>query len=194
MRIVAALAIGAATVLAAPAAAQDQGDLSLEEIIHTELAPETQAIASELTRLSGTPRLFDEILPQIADEAKSGFIRANPQMQLGIITVVDRVAVSLVSRRPELDSYLARIWAAAFSDEEMQDLIDFYSSETGQKFSRALPQVLAVQTAAAQNWAQSVGAELALRVREELEAALATEQRALTGEPLAQPPTGDVAQ
>ena len=106
--------------------------------------------------LTGTARLFDELLPNIADQAKNNFIRANPQMQLGIISVVDKVAVQMVSRRPELDQYLARVWASGFTEEEMQELIDFYSTETGKKYAIALPQLLAVQTAAAKEWAKSV--------------------------------------
>ncbi len=39
----------------------------------------------QLVKLSGTARIFDEVLPNIADQAKNAFIRANPQMQLGII-------------------------------------------------------------------------------------------------------------
>ena len=61
--------------------------------------------------MSGTARIFDTLLPDVADQAKKAFIRANPQMQLGIITIVDKVALEMVNRRPELDRWLARIWA-----------------------------------------------------------------------------------
>jgi hypothetical protein len=184
--LLAAAAVALAAVLGvAYALAQDRDEnlSDFEAILSMELDPASQAVAAELTRLSGTPRLFDEILPRIADDAKTAFIRANPHMQLGIIGVVDRVAISMVGRRPELDAHLARIWAAAFTAEEMQDLIDFYSSETGQKYAQLLPQVLALQSAAAQRWGQSVTADLTQRVRSELQAAVIAEERALTGPP-----------
>jgi hypothetical protein len=111
-------------------------------------------------------------------------------MQLGIIDVVDRIAITLVSRRPELDEYLARVWASGFTNEEMQDLVDFYSSETGKKFAQVLPEVLAVQTAAAQEWAKSVSAELTRKVVAELRAAVAAEQKALQSD-VAGPATGE---
>jgi hypothetical protein len=184
MRVLFVAFLIALAALSAPAGAwaQDaaQADQSaVQTIIETELPPERMALAMKLVELSGTTRIFDTILPDIAEESKTNFIRANPQMQLGIIAVVDRVALTLVSRRPELNQYLAKVWASGFSDEEMQEMVDFYSTETGKKFSLALPQVLAVQTAAAQEWGKSVAAELNQKVQEELRAAMAAEQEAL---------------
>lgn len=168
---------------AAQASAQDAAappdDSSLQKLIEAELPPERMELAMKLVQLSGTTRIFDTVLPDIADQAKNRFIRANPQMQLGIIAVVDKIALQMVTRRPELDQYLAKVWASGFTDPELQELIDFYSTDTGKKFSNALPQVLAVQTAAAQEWGKSVGEELNLRVQEELRAAMAAEQEAL---------------
>ena len=175
--VVLAVTIGAPPVLAQTAEAPEGP--ALQRIITTELPADTQELAMQLVRLSGTSRMYDEVLPMVADQAKNLFIRANPQMQLGIIDMVDRVALSLVGRRGELDQYLARVWASAFTNEEMQDLIDFYSSETGKKFAETLPELLAVQTAAAQEWGKSVNADLSQRVANELRAVLAAEQEAL---------------
>lgn len=170
----------AAIFSAAPAVAQDNTDPSaLRDIINSQLPPETQELADELVQITGTARLFDSLLPNIADEAKNSFIRANPQMQLGIIAVVDQVAVELVSRRRELDRYLANVWASGFTNDEMRELIAFYSSPTGEKFARLHPRILSVQTAAAEEWAKSVADELDARVREELAAATAAEREAL---------------
>ncbi|MGH6924180.1 MAG: DUF2059 domain-containing protein [Propylenella sp.] len=177
--LAASLVALAAVFGGAPVWSQNAGQTPLGDIIATELPPETKALADRLVQLAGTARLFDSLLPNIADTAKNTFIRANPQMQLGIIAIVDKVAVELVSRRPELDAYLARVWASGFTNDEMQELIDFYSSETGQKFAKLHGQMLAVQTAAANDWASAVADELDRRVREELRAAAEAEQKAL---------------
>src|SRR5687767_5400221 len=108
-RSFAAILVAAAVLGFVPAAAQDatQQNNAFTNIIEGDLPPETRELAIQLVKLSGTSRMFDEVLPMVADQAKNAFIRANPQMQLGIIDVVDRVALSLVSRRAELDEYLA---------------------------------------------------------------------------------------
>ena len=188
----AALLIALAAILGgAPAYAQDApaaDNSALQNLLTTELPPERMALAMKLVALSGTARIFDDVLPTVAEQAKNQFIRANPQMQLGIIAVVDRIAVQLVSRRPELDQYLARVWASGFTDEEMQNLIDFFSSDTGKKFSGALPQILVVQTSAAQEWGKSVSEELSVKVQAELKAAMAAEQEALQSDIAGPPP------
>lgn len=154
---------------------------ALQQIQSAEVAPEELAVARNLVELSGTSRAFDELLPNIADQAKNSFIRANPQMQLGIIEVVDRIALTLVSRRPQLDDMLARIWAVGFTHEELEELQAFYSSETGKKFASIQPELLGVQMGAAQQWSQSVSRELTEKVSAELRAAMAAEEERLTG-------------
>jgi hypothetical protein len=176
------LFLQAALLGAAPGFAQDQpaaGEGGVRDIMTMEFSEESLALAAKLVELTRTARMFDALLPNIADTAKNNFIRANPQMQLGIISVVDKVAVELVSRRPELDNYLARVWASGFSDSEMEELIAFYESDIGKKYAIALPQLLAVQTAAAEEWAKSVAAELNQKVQAELRAAMAAEQKAI---------------
>ena len=189
----AALLVAFAAVLGiVPAYAQEaptgSDSSALQKVLQTELPPERLALASKLVQVSGVARVFDDVLPTIAEQSKNEFIRANPQMQLGIIAIVDKVAIQMVARRPELDTFLARIWASAFSDEEMQALTDFYSSDAGKKFAARMPAMLAVQTSAAQQWGKSVAEELNTKVQAELKANVAAEQNALQSDIAGPPP------
>ena len=196
-RLLAALTIAAASSLAVVSAVaqtseQPSGN-ALQDMLAQELTAEQNALATRLVQLSGSARTFDEILPLVADQAKTAFIRANPQMQLGIIEVVDRIAITLVSRRPELDQFLANIWASTFTIEEMEELTEFYESDAGKKFADVLPELLAVQTAAAQEWGKSINEELTARVSQELRASMAAEQEAIQGD-IAGPAEGEAPQ
>ena len=155
---------------------------ALRSIVTQELSPESMALAMQLVKLSGNTDTFNVLLPNIADQAKNAFIKANPQMQLGIIEVVDRIALTLVNRRRDLDQALARIWASGFTNEEMQELIDFYSTETGKKFAELHPKLLGVEMATAQQWGRAVSAELTQKVSAELRATMSAEQKALQGD------------
>ncbi len=186
-RTLAALVVAIATLagpgLASAQEAKPQSEVdALQEMMTQEIPQEKLDLGLQLVRLSGTGTAFDELLPNIADQAKNAFIRANPQMQLGIIDVVDRIALTLVPRRAHLDSRLARIWAAGFSEEELRELVDFYSSDLGKKFAEQQPKILAIQVATAQEWGRSVSAELTQKVADELRAAIAAEQNALQGD------------
>lgn len=178
--------LSAAALLAQPAIAQTapaQEAGAAEGQTVNEPTPETLELAKQLVELSGSSRTFDEILPNIAEQAKNTFIRSNPQMQLGIITVVDKVALDLVERRPDLDRALERIWATAFNKEQLEDLIAFYTSPTGKRFAAIQPRLIAAQMSTAQNWSASVSEEMSRRVAEELRAQLAAETQSMEGAP-----------
>jgi hypothetical protein len=156
---------------AAEAAQQQPPEPSLEAL----------ELAQTLSDLTGTRRTYDTLLPNIADRAKTTFIRANPQMQLGIIDVVDKVALELVERRAELDRELARVWAIAFTEDELKELIAFYETETGKKLSSRHSKILALQMAQADRWAQAISAEMAQKVREQLQTEVRSEAQSLQG-------------
>ena len=152
---------------------------ALQKILQTGASAGADGPRDEARPVERVARVFDDVLPTIAEQSKNEFIRANPQMQLGIIAIVDKVAVQMVAGARSSTATLREIWASAFTDEEMQTLIDFYSSDTGKKFAIAMPAMLAVQTSAAQEWGRSVAEELNTKVQEELRAAVAAEQNAL---------------
>jgi hypothetical protein len=190
--LVVATLSAAALLLMQPALAQEDPAVAADTIMREpakEPTPETLELAKQLVELSGASRTFDELLPNIADQAKNTFIRSNPQMQLGIITVVDKVALEMVARRPELDSALERIWASAFDENQLEELIEFYNSETGKRFAAIQPRLIAAQMSAAQNWTGDISEEMTQRVAEELRAQLAGEAKAMEGAPGTVPST-----
>jgi len=171
-----AAALGLALALIQPASAQDQQPAPekapserIEEAQERQFDPAHLELAEQVIEAARVSREFDNILPNVADQAKTTFIRSNPQMQLGIIEVVDRVALEMVDNRAELDEVFAKIWASAFTQEELQALLEFYRSPVGEKFAERLPRVLAVQIGMAERWQQAISQELYGRVRNELE-------------------------
>lgn len=177
MRVsLAAILIAAATCGAA--LAQDAPKTAIETIRDAKVPQATLDLAMKLVKLSGTSRPFNVILPNVADETKNLFIKANPQMQLGVISIVDRLALTLVPRRADLDKALARLWISGFTVEEMQELVTFYESDVGKKFAETHPKLLSVEMATAQQWGLAVGRELSEKVAIELRTAVAADQQA----------------
>ncbi len=172
--LIAALAVAVGLATSAPAFAQ---------------APdaETLAVARQLVKVSGSGRTFDEILPNVADQAKTTFIRSNPQMQLGIIEVVDRVALSMVDRRRELDDRLAEVWIEFFDKAQMDALLAFYNTPAGQRLAEVQPRLLGGQLQIAQEWAQEIGEEIVQKVTGELDTMVKNETSRLesSGQPAA---------
>ena len=169
----------AAAGLSQPGFAQDSKQQTAESL--PPLTPEHLALAREAFVASKAGRAFDEILPVVADRAKATFIKSNPQMQLGIIDVVDRVALDLVQSRKTLDDGLIRVWARAFTPEDLVGIRDFFNSPAGQKFASEYPKVLQTQLAVSDNWTARLGNEMARRVKVELQKILKSDIKQLQG-------------
>ena len=145
------------------------------------LSEEHLQLAREVFIASKTGRSFDDILPNVAEQAKSNFVRSNPQIQLGVIDAVDRVALSLVPKRRELDNGLIRVWARAFTEEELRDLLQFFKSPTGQKFTENYTKVISTQLALAESWTTELSQMMARRTERELKKMVLQDAQNLRG-------------
>jgi hypothetical protein len=171
VRLLAAIAVAfAAWTAGYPVAAQE---IDAEEL----------ALARQVLDASRTGRPFDELLPNIADQAKTTFIRSNPQMQLGIIEVVDKVALDLVVYREDLEVRLTEVWALAFDKDELRVLLEFYNTPAGKKFGAIMPRILTSQIGLAEIWARELSQEMHKRVDEELTAMAKAEKKRLEAGP-----------
>jgi hypothetical protein len=93
-----------------------------------------------------------------------------PDLHAQITEIVGAEALKLVNRRPELDTDIARIWAAQFSEEELNAITTFYKSPAGQKFFQIGPKVIADSLSAARAWSDRIREELLATSREALKA------------------------
>lgn len=142
-------------VAAQPAAAQD--------VAESHLAAARSAIAA----LKATDQ-FDSILPQAAQALKAELIQKNPDLQADIIAIVDQVAISLASRRGDLEREAALAYARVFSEPELKEVAAFYASAAGQKLLTDGPAIMRDVFRAAEIWQNGVARDLAMQVAEEL--------------------------
>ena len=87
-------------------------------------------------------RGFDNVLPLLSEKVQDEIIRLRPDLYKQITDVVQQEALKLVARRADLDNDVARIWAKAFTEEELNSITAFYKSPAGQKFVDIGPQVI----------------------------------------------------
>ncbi|BBE71813.1 DUF2059 domain-containing protein [Oharaeibacter diazotrophicus] len=142
-------------LLAGPAAAEDYAA--------SHIAAAREAIAA-----AHASEQFDAILPVLADQAKALFQRSNPALVQEIDSVVNDVALSLASRRPELERELERVWAARFTEEELKAITAFYESPVGKKFGENMPLVIQDSMRSAGIWRDAISTELVTKSRDEL--------------------------
>ncbi|MEZ5811116.1 MAG: DUF2059 domain-containing protein [Rhizobiaceae bacterium] len=143
------------------------GAMAQEEISDAHLKVAREAIAS----INATDE-FDQILPGAAAELKNQLYQKNPDLQPMISEIVDDVALSLASRRADLEREAALAYARAFTEEELKGIVAFYTSPVGQKFIIDGPVVTRELFKAADIWRVGIGRDLAQETGKRLEEAV----------------------
>lgn len=168
-----------------------------------ELSESHREAAREAIRALGATDQFDLILPRAAAELKSTLIRAAPNYEQAITATVDEVALMLAGRRADLEREAGAIYARNFTEEELDAIAEFYTSDAGVKLLDNGAVVTRELLRAAEIWANGITRDLAVESDAALEARLgaATPSEGETGgDPAAgvmsQPvtPEGDAAQ
>lgn len=134
-----------------------------QDISESHLAAARAAVTS-----ARTAEGFNNVLPALAEQVQTTLIAQRPDLHKEITAAVDAMALSLAVRRGDLDNDVARIWAKAFSEEELLAITAFYKSPAGTKLAEIGSQVLQDSLQVVQGWSQRVGEELLEKSREEL--------------------------
>ena len=150
---IAALAVA---MIASPAQAQEFTDGHLA----------AARAALEATEATTT---FDQVLLGLAGQIKEQRISFSPDKLETIDEVVNEEVLKLATRRGDLESEAARIYAKTFSEDELKAIAEFYASDTGKKFLRDAPLVARELSRAAQVWTEGVKRDLTQAVAKRLD-------------------------
>ena len=103
---------------------------------------------------------FDSILLRSAEQIKANLTLANPNFSDDISIVVDDEAIKLASRRADLENEAANIYTENFTQEELNEIAVFYSSETGKKLLKLSPGMGRELLRAAEIWGAGITRDL----------------------------------
>lgn len=115
---------------------------------------------------------FDSVLPQAAQELKARLIQQNPNLEELIDTTVSEKALELASRRADLEDEAALAYARVFSEQELDEIAQFYNSPAGQKLLSDGPIVTREVIRAAEIWRRGITRDLTNGVTEQLQGAI----------------------
>ncbi|MBN9047116.1 MAG: DUF2059 domain-containing protein [Rhizobiales bacterium] len=107
---------------------------------------------------------FDEILPQAARALAAELIQKDPNLQELISKTVDEKALELTARRADLETECARVYAKAFTEDELKAITAFYTSPAGKKLLTEGPIVTREVVKAANIWQNGIARDLAHNV------------------------------
>lgn len=111
---------------------------------------------------------LDTVLPILVQRVQTRLISLRPDLHAEISSAVQDVALKLAARRADLDSAIALIWARIFTEDELNQISEFYNSSVGKKLVEMGPEIGATTIQSVDNWSSRVGEELLDKSREEL--------------------------
>lgn len=139
------------------------GGATAQEISPSHLQAATDAFAA-----APSVGELDALLPFVSESVQNRLIRTRPDLFREIAEVVEAQALALSVRRTDLGNDMARIWARQFSEEELNQITVFFTSEAGQKYKEIAPQVGQDMIRTSRAWSNRVGEELYERALDEL--------------------------
>ncbi|MBL4890751.1 MAG: DUF2059 domain-containing protein [Rhizobiaceae bacterium] len=117
---------------------------------------------------TGTSAPLDNILPIMAEQAKSQLISGRPDIAATISDVVDDATIALAPRRGDLENEVAAIYAKIFTEVELTEISDFYRSDAGKKLLAEAPIMERQIKQASQTWGSGVRRDLSQAIGEKL--------------------------
>ena len=109
--------------------------------IAQELPPEQLALARQYVDLTDRASIFEITMVEIGIGTMRQIVQLNPEISAQTDEAVGSVLEEYRGRKSELLDQFARVYAARFTIEELQEIVAFYSTPTGEKLAQANTEV-----------------------------------------------------
>jgi hypothetical protein len=155
MRPMIAAAFLASLLVASPALAQSP-------------SPEATSAARELIVAMKATDQFKAILPLIMQNLKPAIVQNRPDVEKDFDAITPAMIDMAMSKLPALTELMAQVYARNFTTAELNDLMAFYKTPTGQKLLQSMPVITQQSLAAGQQFAQTIVTDLQKQIVEEM--------------------------
>jgi hypothetical protein len=135
-----------------------------------EVPPEQLALARKYVDLTDRAAVFETTMVEIAIGSMRQIVQQNPEISEQTNTAIGKILEEYRGRKGELLDQFARVYAVRFTIEELQEIVAFYETPTGQKLSLANSEVNIDLQRVMQVFTNNVRPEFFAKVRAELRA------------------------
>ena len=135
-----------------------------------EVPPEQLELARKYIDLTDRAAVYETTLVEIAIGTMRQIVTQNPEVAELTNTAIGKVLEEYKARKGELLDQFARVYAVRFSIQELQEIVAFYESPTGQKLAAANSEANADLQKVMQVFTNNTRPEFFAKVRAELRA------------------------
>jgi hypothetical protein len=127
------------------------------------------ALARDVISIKGAGAMMDPLVRGVIESVKNSFVPTNPNLTRELNDVAATLHKELDGKSSEAVDQLARAYAARFSEQELKDLLVFYKTPLGQKFTKEEPLAIEDGLKRAQQWAETFADTVMTRMRSEMQ-------------------------
>jgi hypothetical protein len=131
-------------------------------------SPNAVAIAKEIIEIKGGTELYTPVVPALIEQAKGLFLQTNPTLQAPLNEVAAKLRKEFEPESAEMVNDAAKIYAAAFTEEELKQVLAFYKSPLGRKIIEEEPRILEKSRQNVQQMAERLSDKVISRMRVEM--------------------------
>jgi hypothetical protein len=131
-------------------------------------SPTAIAAAKEILTMKNASAMYAQAVPSVVEQTKTSLLQSNLNYQKDLNEVAVIVAQSLAGREKEIGEGMAKVYADAFTEQELKDLVTFYKSPLGQKLLSAEPEAIQGSIAYMRQWGQTFSQVVAAQFRAEM--------------------------
>jgi hypothetical protein len=118
-------------------------------------SPAAIAAAKEILAMKSANSMYVNAVPGVVEQTKNQLMQTNINYQKDLNEVAVIVAQKLAGREKEIGEGMANVYASAFTEQELKDLVTFYKSPLGLKLLATEPRAIQGSMAFMNQWAQS---------------------------------------
>jgi hypothetical protein len=127
------------------------------------------ALAREVIVARGAGGLTEPLVRGVIETVKNSFVPTNPNLTRELNDVATTLHKELDGKSSEVLEQIARAYATRFTEQELKDLLVFYKTPLGQKFTREEPNAIEDGLNRARQWAEAFGDTVMTRMRSEMQ-------------------------
>lgn len=135
-----------------------------------EISPEALALARKYVELTDTGGLYEATVVQAGIRTYRQLLPQNPEIADPLNKAIEKVIGTYKGKKSELFDQFARVYATFFTVEELQQIVDFYGSPTGQKLAKSNATTSGTINRIMDVYASNLNTEFFAAVRAELKA------------------------
>ncbi len=128
------------------------------------------ASAKEILVAKNVSAIYQGAIPGLTQRVKDSILQSNLNLQKDLDEAAAKVVKDMTGREQEIGEQMAKIYANAFTEQELKDIATFYKSPLGKKVIDAEPEAFNQSRIYMGEWAQKITEEINTKLRAEMKA------------------------